>query len=180
MTTSTLDNLNVQTSHLAQSALTIYFSNLGVLEFFSALISAVLIAGIIYVGIQTGWFALRVQRFQHIILKSNLSKEKAQKSWASIETHFFKGEENDLKVAVIEADKLLEEALREAGIRGVSLGERLKNIKTNQLPNLEQVWQAHRLRNQIVHEPTFKLKRDLAERALNIYEATLKQLGLLI
>ena len=150
------------------------------IEFFSTLISIALVAGIVYIAFQTGWISLRVQRVQHIILKSNLSKEKAMKAWASIEGHFFKGDENDLKVAIIEADKLLEEALREAGIRGINLGDRLKNIKSSQLPNLEQVWQAHRLRNQIVHESTFKLKRDLAERALDIYETTLKQLGLLV
>jgi hypothetical protein len=55
----------------------------------------------------------------------------------------------------------------------------LKNIKSEQLSNLDQVWQAHRLRNQIVHEPAFKIKRDLAEKALTIYEETLKNLGLL-
>ena len=99
-------------------------------------------------------------------------------SW-NIEKHFFKGDENDLKVAIIEADKLLEEALREAGIRGASLGDRLKNIKQGQLPNIDDVWQAHRLRNDIVHQPTFKLKRDLAERSLAIYEETLRALHLL-
>jgi len=34
-------------------------------------------------------------------------------------------------------------------------------------------------RNQIAHEPDFKLKRDLAERALGIYETALKNLGVL-
>ena len=150
-----------------------------ILEFFSAVISAALIAGIIIVIIKTNWLGLRVERFRHIVLKTNLPKEDAKKEWAKIEEHFYKGDENDLKIAVIEADKLLEEALREAGVRGTTLGDRLKNIKTSQLPNLDQVWQAHRLRNDIVHQSTFKLKRDLAEKALNIYEETLKQLGLL-
>jgi len=156
-----------------------YDANLGMLEFFSIIISALLIAAIVVIVVKTNWLGLKVERFRHIVLKTNMPQEDAKKEWAKIETHFFKGDENDLKIAVIEADKLLEEALREAGIRGTSLGERLKNIKTNQLPNLDQVWQAHRLRNDIVHQSTFKLKRDLAERALNIYEATLKELGLL-
>ena len=42
------------------------------------------------------------------------------------------------------------------------------------MPNLNELWQAHKLRNQIAHEPNFKLKRDLAERALGIYETALR------
>jgi hypothetical protein len=59
------------------------------------------------------------------------------------------------------------------------LGDRLKRAKTSQIPNLDELWQAHKLRNQIAHEPDFKLKRDLAERALAIYETTLRNLGVL-
>ncbi len=157
----------------------IYLSNLGILEFVGAVVSALLIAAIIVIIIKTNWLGLKVEHFRHVVLKTNLPKETAKKEWAKIEAHFFKGDENDLKIAVIEADKLLEEALREGGIRGSHLGDRLKNLKPEQLQNLDQVWQAHRLRNDIVHQPTFKLKRDLAERALNIYRETLKQLGLL-
>lgn len=157
----------------------IQIPDLGLIEFFSIIISAALIAGIVVVIIKTNWLGLKVHRFRHIVLQTNMPKETAKKEWAKIEAHFFKGDENDLKIAIIEADKLLEEALTEAGIRGTHLGDRLKNIKPGQIENLDQVWQAHRLRNDIVHQSTFKLKRDLAERALDIYKTTLKQFGLL-
>lgn len=179
MPTSTLGLVNEKTAHLGQSLAALYISNVGLLEFFSVIISAALIAGIVVIVIKTNWLGLKVERFQHIVLETNLSKEMAKKEWDKIESHFFKGDDNDLKIAIIEADKLLEEALREAGVRGLSLGDRLKNLKPGQLPDIDKVWQAHRLRNQIVHEPTFKIKRDLAERALNIYQETLKDLGLL-
>ncbi len=156
-----------------------YYANLGGIEFVSIVISAALIAGIVVIVVKTNWLGLKVERFRHIVLKTNLPKETAKKEWANIEKHFFQGDENDLRIAIIEADKLLEEALREAGIRGATLGDRLKSLKPDQLPNLDQIWQAHRLRNDIVHQSTFRLKRDLAERALKIYESTLKQLGLL-
>lgn len=157
----------------------VYLSNLSLLEFFSAIISAALIAAIVVITIKTNWLGLKVERFRHIVLKTNLPKETAKREWAKIEKHFYRGDENDLKIAIIEADKLLEEALQEAGIRGIHLGDRLKNLKPTQLPNLDQVWQAHRLRNDIVHQSTFRLKRDTAERALKIYEETLKTFQLL-
>ena len=141
-----------------------YNANLGIIEFFSALISAALIAGIITILVKTGYIRLRVDRFKHIVLKTNMPKEQAKKEWARVQHHFFKGDENDLKMAIIEADKLLEEALTESGIRGTTLGERLKNLKPSQLPELDEIWQAHRLRNDI---------------ALNVYEAALKRFELL-
>jgi len=177
MPTSTLDPLNAGTARAAHALATAYFSNLGIYEFFGAVISTLLIAGIVVLIIKTNWLGLKVERFRHIALKTNLPKETIQKEWAKIEEHFFRGDENDLKVAIIEADKLLEETLREAGIRGATLGDRLKNLKPSQFPDLDQVWQAHRLRNDIVHQSTFKLKRDTAEKALKIYETALKQFG---
>lgn len=153
--------------------------DLGWIEFFSTIISAVLIAGIVIIVIKTNWLGLKVERFRHIVLKTNFSKETAKKEWAKIEEHFYKGDENDLKIAILEADKLLEEAFRESGVRGSHLGDRLKNLKPGQLPNIDQIWQAHRLRNDIADQPSFKLKRDLAEKALNIYEETLKAFQLL-
>ena len=157
----------------------IQIPDLAIIEFFSALISAGLIAAIVVMVIKTNWLGVKVERFRHIVLKTNLPTETAKREWVQIESHFFKGNENDLKVAIIEADKLLEDDLREAGVRGAHLGDRLKNLKPGQLSNVDQVWQAHRLRNDIAHQSNFKIKRDVAERALKIYEATLKELGLL-
>lgn len=179
MSTSTLDALNARTDHLVQSAVTVYVSNLGLLEFFSIVISIALFAGIIYIGIKTKWFAVRIDRVRDVVLKTDVPKERAKISWKRVQEHFFKGDENDLKIAVLEADKLLDEAFRGAGIRGSNLGDRLKHVKKNQVSNLDDIWQAHKLRNQIAHEPGFKLRRDLAERALAIYEKTLRDFQIL-
>lgn len=174
-----LDQFTSSTSHFSQTALTFYISNLGILELVSVIVSACFIAGIVVIVVKTNWLGYRVERFRHAFLKTEFPKEMAKKEWGSIERHFFKGDENDLKISIIEADKLLEEALREAGIRGANLGDRLKNLTVDRVPNIDAIWQAHRLRNQIVHEPTFKLKRDAAEMALEVYRRTLHQLGLL-
>ncbi len=181
-TAQALQQLGAQTAREAQLAsqnfVVAYFSNLGALEFFGLVVTLIFLAGIIYFVIETGWFTLRVNRFRHIILQSNISKKQAQESWQRIEEQFYRGGESDLKVAILEADKLLNDALREAGIMGIQLGDRLKKTNVGQVPNLDELWQAHKLRNQIAHEPNFKLKRDLAERALGIYETALKNLGI--
>ena len=177
-TSQVLQQLQEGTRAAGQNFVTAYFSNLGMLEFFGLLVALAFFAGIIYIAIETGWVSLRTERFRHIILQSDISKKNAQESWAQIEKHFYRGGESDLKVAVLEADKLLNDALREAGIMGIQLGDRLKKANPGQIPNLNELWQAHKLRNQIAHEPNFKLKRDLAEKVLNIYETALKNLGI--
>ena len=160
-----------------QDFLTAYFAHLTLFQVLSVLISAGLFAFIIYIGIKTNYFSIRIDRFRDVILKTNLSKKHAQEAWQRIELHFFKGSENDLKVAILDADKILNEALRGAGIPGIQLGDRLKKARPGQIPNLDELWQAHKLRNQIAHEPNFKLKRDLAERALTIYKTALENMG---
>jgi|SRR6185437_11461855 len=184
--TSTAQALQQATAQAAQqaqafseSALNGYFSHLGLLEFLGLVVSLAIFAAIIYFAIETGWWATRVDRFRDVILRSNMSKTRAQAAWGVILQHFYRGSDSDLKVAIIEADKLLNEALREAGMMGTQIGDRLKKATDAQIPNLDDVWQAHKLRNQIAHESNFRLKRDLAERALGIYESALKNMGLL-
>lgn len=186
MTSTTLDIIKnqstayIQKVHLlAQDVSTVYFSHLTLLEAVSIFISAILIAATIYFIIKTGWLALRIHRVRDIVLKTDLPKREAKKTWSAIQEHFFTGGDNDLKIAILEADKVLDEALRGAGIQGNTLGDRLKKIKPSQLPDIDAIWQAHKLRNQIAHENDFKLKRDIAERALGIYEKALRELKVL-
>ena len=163
--------------HLGKTALAFYDSSLLPLEIFSVLISMALIAGIIALIIRTGWFSLRVDRVRDVILKTDMPKKRTTAAWAEVQKHLFLGNANDLKMAVVQADNVLNDALRYAGIRGLTLGDRLKNIKRGQVPNLEDVWAAHKLRNDIAHGTNFPLKRDTAERALEAYETALKNLG---
>ena len=52
---------------------------------------------------------------------------------------------------VLEAEKVLDGALRELGVGG-SFGEKLKTAGSR-FKNIESLWQAHKLRNRIAHEP---------------------------
>jgi hypothetical protein len=168
-----------QAQALGHSAQTVYFANLLPLEIISVLLTTFFIAMAVYFLVQTGWLANRFDRVQDVILKSDSSKKQIKNAWDDIERHFFTGNDNDLRIALIEADTLLNETLRGAGIQGSQLGDRLKKVQPSQLPNLEEVWGAHKLRNRIAHEANFVLKRDLAERALTVYEKALEHLGVL-
>jgi len=161
------------------AATALYSSKLAALQVISVILTIAFLAATIYISIKTGWMQTRIDRIDDVILKSDVSKKRMEKSWEDVERHFFSGDDNGLKIAVIKADTLLDEALREAGIFGKDLGGRLKRITPAELPGLENVWEAHKLRNRIAHETNFVLKRDLAERALTVYEEALTHLGAL-
>ncbi len=81
-------------------------------------------------------------------------------------------------LAVIDADKLLDEALKKHRYRGKTMGERLVAAQ-RQISDNDAVWYAHKLRNRLVHEPNVRLKKREAQSALTGFRQGLKDLGAL-
>jgi hypothetical protein len=106
-----------------------------------------------------------------------LNEEKIREMWDEISA------QADLsvmgaKLAVIEADKLLDNVLRSMVIPGETMGERLK-AAGYKYPKLRDVWPAHKLRNQLVHDSAFQLTQGHAKRALKDFEKALRVLNVL-
>lgn len=79
-------------------------------------------------------------------------------------------------LAIIDADKLLEEALKTKRYKGKSMGEKLVAAQRD-IVNNDLVWFGHKLRNKLVHEQDVKLyKTDVKDALLGIRGA-LKDLG---
>jgi hypothetical protein len=77
---------------------------------------------------------------------------------------------NDWKLAIIEADIILDDLLKQRGYVGNSLGERLKSISPTQLASLNDAWEAHKVRNRIAHDGAdFVLTQRLAEETISRY-----------
>ncbi len=81
-------------------------------------------------------------------------------------------------LAIIDADKLLDEALRTRRYKGKTTGERLVAAQ-RELKNNSEVWFAHKLRNKLVHEQDVKLRKNDVKDALLGIRAALKDLGAL-
>lgn len=101
---------------------------------------------------------------------------KVVKAWAKITSRLETGLESEYKLAVIEADSILNDILKRMGFGGETLGERLEKLTAATLPNLKQIWEAHKIRNNIVHDPDYRLTLDEARRVLDIYEQALRDL----
>lgn len=96
--------------------------------------------------------------------------------WDEIEKHINSTREAEWKFAVIEADKLVDELLKNAGFAGDTMGDRLMNIQPGQLTTLQGLWEAHKIRNRLVHDTNYFLRYTEAKRAVGLYEKTLKEL----
>lgn len=85
---------------------------------------------------------------------------------------------NDWKLAIIEADVVLDDILKKKGYPGGSLGERLKSISSGQLSTLNDAWEAHKIRNQIAHGGAdFVLTKRIASETIMRYQRVFEEFG---
>ncbi len=108
---------------------------------------------------------------------NGMSRQKIVEMWTQIEKTAEQGTMG-AKLAVIEADNLLDSVLKSLMMPGETLGERLKSAGYS-YPGIRQVWGAHRLRNQLVHDSTFDLRTAQARSALRDYKSALQVLNVM-
>lgn len=107
----------------------------------------------------------------------SFNKEDYQVAYLKIENSLKKENEASYAMTIIEGDKLLDKALCEMGIQGRTMGDRLKRVGKEKFTQLNAVWHAHKLRNQIAHESDFHPEYRQAQHALETYKQALKDLG---
>lgn len=105
-----------------------------------------------------------------------LDVDKYRSKWLSIEQSLVRDSEATYHMAVLNADKLVDHALKERGFKGQTMGDRMKFAKET-WSNRNSIWEAHKLRNQIAHEPDVRIGYDQARRALAGFKQALKDLG---
>lgn len=105
-----------------------------------------------------------------------LNKQKYQSNWLAIEQKLQPGDIDSQHMAIINADKLLDQALKEVGAKGETMAERLKS-KQPIWTNINTVWAAHKLRNQIAHDEKVQVSEDTIRRALASFKKALRDLG---
>lgn len=106
----------------------------------------------------------------------SLDVEKYRVEWLRIEQSIAKDNEGSLHMAIINADKLVDQALRDKGVAGQTMGDRLK-VSKGSFSQLDALWNAHKLRNKIAHEPNVTVGYDQTRKALASFKRALKDLG---
>ena len=85
---------------------------------------------------------------------------------------------NTWPLAIINADKLLDDALKQSHYKGKTMGERLVAAQRN-LSDNDAVWYGHKLRNKLVHEEYGDLKKRDVQKVLLGFRQALRDLGAL-
>ena len=103
-------------------------------------------------------------------------KSIGQKRWENILVKLKSENEADWKVAILEADSILEEIVKTMGIEGESLGEKMKKIEKSDFLTIDDAWEAHKGRNKVAHDSiNVPLSRREAERILRHYEKVFQE-----
>lgn len=102
--------------------------------------------------------------------------KKVEKQWKKIIKRLESGKEAEYKLAVIEADSMMDSILKKMGYSGKNLEDRLKQLTEASIHNLSELSDAHKIRDNIVHDPDYRLSLENAEKTLAIYEEAFKNI----
>jgi len=96
--------------------------------------------------------------------------------WLDIEKHMQSSNQADWRVAILEADILLDDMLEQMGYPGESIGEKLKNVDPASFATIDDAWRAHRIRNIIAHQgANYELTRDEADRCIRLFKKVFEE-----
>ena len=110
----------------------------------------------------------------------SVSQETVRKitsDWENISVLLKQKGPSQLKQALIMADKSLDAVLKEI-VPGETMGERLKNaVDKFDRPTYNRIWDAHKLRNSLVHEAGFEPAYFMITEAVSNLKEALYKLG---
>lgn len=133
--------------------------------------------GIIFLLLKNSWLKRRfLEDWTEFFIYRPFGVKKTFKQWAKVLKRLETGKEADYKLAVIEADGLLNDILKKMGYKGETMAKILEQLDATILSNIEQIWEVHKIRNKIVHDPDYGLSLEQARKILGIYEKTFRTL----
>ena len=117
---------------------------------------------------------------QSFVLDGNKVTELKNEKWEKIIKYANSGNASDWRLAIIEADVMLEKLLHNAGYAGESIGDMLKSVDKNEFLTIEDAWEAHKVRNAIAHSGgDFQLSERETRRVIALFEKVFKEFKLI-
>lgn len=145
------------------------------------IISIVSIAAIIYCKRELDKIAKEERKIyghdtDDAFLEMSPAREKQNERWERILKHAHSDNPAEWRVAIIEADVMLEELLKAQGYDGEGIGEMLKQVEASDMLTLDKAWEAHKVRNRIAHSgQDFNLNERETRRVVSLFEEVFKE-----
>src|SRR3989344_3736055 len=154
----------------------IYFS-VGILKIVFIVISLALFVGAIILLFKATWIKRRYFDNVKVMADYKFSgAKKIFKEWQKITKRLETDIEAEYKLAIIEADGLFDAILAKMGYGGDVTDEKLKKIEPAVLANINDISGAHKIRDNIIYDPDYKLDLEKAKEMIGIYEQALRDL----
>ena len=96
--------------------------------------------------------------------------------WEQIVSQVNSTDVNQWKIAVLDADSLLDDVLYEQGYAGDGVATKLRSAREDNLETLHYAQEAHAIRNRIAHDSGYALSHREAKLAISSYERFFNEL----
>ncbi len=128
----------------------------------------------------TSWVRFRFwEDIVEFVMFKPYGSNKYAKEWKKILKKIDTGIESEYKLAVIEADALLDDMLKFMGYTEETTEEKVERLTSIDIANINELREVRKTRNSIIQEPDFKLTEDNVREVLKVYETSFKSLGFL-
>ncbi len=150
-----------------------------ILTYISIFLSLVFICGIVYANVMYGELKRKLAEAEAPVkpgMVGEMGPEQMRASepdprWKDVEGLMQSGNPGDWRVAILEADILLDDMLTQMGYAGESIGEKLKQADRAHFKSLDDAWKAHKVRNNIAHEgAAYQVSRSDAEETIAMFK----------
>ncbi len=128
-------------------------------------------------GNSTLWYGEIDHEIHKALQKQNERERVANPRWHYIQTLIESPNESDWRVAIIEADSMMEEMLKEKGLSGNSVSELLESAKESGYRSIQDAWDGHLVRNQIAHQGSdFPVSQVEGRRVIKMFQNFFEEL----
>lgn len=138
-------------------------------------------AGIIYSVIRVRQIR-RIENAQFAAAANTVRAKDMPKTtlrWNRIMEHMESGSEHNWRLAVLEADIMLNELLDVQGYKGETMADKMKQVARGDFNTIDQAWEAHKYRNRVAHEGSeHPITEREANRIIGLYRNVFKEFKL--
>jgi len=147
-------------------------------KYISVVISGLLMWVVFYLGSKIK--ALFEEEQKRLYPEVAVSTKDINPKWERVLTHLDSLNENDWRLAILEADIMLSDLLDQLSLPGDTMGDKLKAVERSDFTTIDNAWEAHKVRNRIAHDGAdFLLNQHEAKRVIGLYQTVFEQFGII-
>lgn len=118
----------------------------------------------------------RIEAASRPVVAQDVSK--VQLRWNHVLERAHSADEKDWRLAILEADIMLNDLLDMLGYKGETMGDKMKQVGRDKFRTIDLAWEAHRVRNAIAHRGSIHtLTHHEVRRVIGLYRQVFHEFG---